>query len=196
MSISLLEKYLPQHCLPYLKKWFGDHSIHIKITRGRNSKLGDYRKMPDKSHQITINSTLQPPLFFFVLTHELAHLLAFENFGNRISPHGAEWKDTFSTMLLESISIYNEDLKPIILKFLKSPKANFMSSPDLVRYFHIEDYEDESSYIEDLKIRDQFIYRKQIYIIDEKRKKNYLCTQLDTGKKYIFKPLARVEKIS
>lgn len=196
MSISLLEKYLPENCLPYLKKWFGDYSIHIKITRGRNSKLGDYRKMPDKSHQITINSTLQPPLFFFVLTHELAHLLAFENFGHRISPHGSEWKNTFSTMLLESISIYDDDLKPIILKFLKSPKANFMSSPELVRYFHIEDYEDESSYIEDLEIKDQFIYRKQIYIIDEKRKKNYLCTQLDTGKKYIFKPLVRVEKIS
>lgn len=196
MSISLLEKYLPNHCLPHLKKWFGDYPIHIKITRGRNSKLGDYRKMPDKSHQITINSTLQPPLFFFVLTHELAHLLAFENFGHRISPHGAEWKHTFRTMLLESISVYDEDLKPIILKFLKSPKANFMSSPDLVRYFHIEDYEDETSYIEDLEIKDRFIYRKQIYIIEEKRKKNYLCTQLDTDKKYIFKPLARVEKIS
>lgn len=196
MSITLLEKYLPENCLPYLKKWFGDYSIHIKITRGRNSKLGDYRKMPDKSHQITINSTLQPPLFFFVLTHELAHLLAFENFGHRISPHGSEWKNTFSKMLLESISIYDEDLKSIILKFLKSPKANFMSSPELVRYFHIEDYEDESSYIEDLKINDRFIYRKQTYIIDEKRKKNYLCTQLDTNKKYIFKPLARVEKIS
>ena len=196
MSISLLEKYLPENCLPYLKKWFGDYVIHIKITRGRNSKLGDYRKMVDKSHQITINSTLQPPLFFFVLTHELAHLLAFENYGHRISPHGAEWKNTFRIMLLESFAVYDEDLKPIILKFSKSPKANFMSSPDLVRYFHIEDYEDESSYIEDLEIKDQFIYRKQIYIIDEKRKKNYLCIQLDTGKKYIFKPLARVEKIS
>ena len=196
MSISLLEKYLPENCLPYLKKWFGDYIIHIKITRGRNSKLGDYRKMVDKSHQITINSTLQPPLFFFVLTHELAHLIAFENFGNRISPHGQEWNNTFRTMLLESISIYDEDLKPIIFKFLKSPKANFMSSPDLVRYFHIEDYEDESSYLEDLEIKDQFIYRKHLYTIEEKRKKNYLCTQLDTGKKYIFKPLARVEKIS
>ncbi|MDQ0476821.1 MULTISPECIES: SprT-like domain-containing protein [Chryseobacterium] len=196
MSISLLEKYLPDQCLPHLKKWFGGYPIHIKITRGRNSKLGDYRKMPDKSHQITINSTLQPQLFFFVLTHELAHLLAFENFGHRISPHGAEWKHTFRTMLLESISVYAEDLKPIIFKFLKSPKANFMSSPDLVRYFHIEDYEDETSYIEDLDVKDRFIYRKQIYIIEEKRKKNYLCTQLDTDKKYIFKPLARVEKIS
>ncbi|OWK75002.1 transcription elongation protein SprT [Flavobacteriaceae bacterium JJC] len=196
MSIKNLEKHLPEHTFPFLRKWFGEHYIHIKITRGRNSKLGDYRKMPDKSHQITINSTLQPQLFFFVLTHELAHLLAFENFGGRISPHGAEWKNTFRTMLLESISIYSEDLKPIILKFSKSPKANFMSSPDLVRYFHIEDYEDESSYVEDLNAGDRFIYRKQTYIIEELRKKNYLCENLDNGKKYIFKPLARVEKIS
>lgn len=196
MSISLLEKYLPENSLPYLKKWFDDYVIHIKITRGRNSKLGDYRKMVDQSHQITINSTLQPQLFFFVLTHELAHLIAFDNYGYRISPHGAEWKNTFRIMLLESFSVYNDDLKPIILKFSKSPKANFMSSPDLVRYFHIEDYEDESSYIEDLEVKDQFTYRNQRYIIDEKRKKNYLCVQLDSDKKYIFKPLARVEKIS
>ncbi len=94
---------------------------------------------------------------------------------------------------MESISIYSEDLKPIILNFSKSPKANFMASPDLVRYFHIEDYEDESSYIEDLTINDRFIYRKQTYILQEKLKKNYLCQNLDNGKKYIFKPLARVE---
>lgn len=194
MSVKNLEKYLPENTLPHLKKWFGDHYIHIKITRGRKSKLGDYRKLPDKSHEITINSTLQPQLFFFVLTHELAHLIAFENFGGRISPHGKEWKDTFRMMLLESISVYSEDLKPLILKFSQSPKANFMSSPDLVRYFHIENYEDESSYIEDLSIGDQFIYRKQTYIIEELRKKNYLCTNLSNGKKYIFKPLARVEK--
>lgn len=194
MSVKNLEKYLPENTLPHLKKWFGDHYIHIKITRGRKSKLGDYRKLPDKSHEITINSTLQPQLFFFVLTHELAHLIAFENFGGRISPHGKEWKDTFRMMLLESISVYSEDLKPLILKFSQSPKANFMSSPDLVRYFHIENYEDESSYIEDLNIGEQFIYRKQTYIIEELRKKNYLCTNLSNGKKYIFKPLARVEK--
>ena len=99
-------------------------------------------------------------------------------------------------MLLESISIYSEDLKPIILKFSKAPKANFMSSPDLVKYFHIENYEDETSYIEDLETEDRFIYRKQTYIIEGKRKKNYICLNLDNGKRYIFKPLARVEKLS
>lgn len=196
MSIQTLEKYLPENTLPYLKKWFGDFSIHIKITKGRNSKLGDYRKMPDKTHQITINSTLQPPLFFFVLTHELAHLLAFENYGRTISAHGLEWKQTFRNMLLESSSVYADDLKPIILRFAKSPKAGFMASPELVRYFEIEKLEDESLYIEDLQPGDQFIYRKQRYLLEEKRKKNYLCSNLDNGKKYIFRPLARVEKLN
>jgi len=196
MSIALLQKYLPDNSLIFLKKWFADYTIHIKVTRGRNSKLGDYRKMPDKTHQVTINSTLQPHLFFFVLTHELAHLIAFDQSKNRISAHGAEWKQTFRQMLLESIEIYPEDLKPIIRKFSKSPKANFMSSPDLVRYFHIENYDDETSYIEDLNENDRFTYRKETYIIEEKRKKNYLCLNTDNGKKYIFKPLARVEKLS
>ena len=196
MSVSNLIKYLPENSLPYLKKWFGDFYIHIKITRGRHSKLGDYRKMPDKSHQITVNSTLQPELFFFVLTHELAHLIAFEKYGYRISPHGNEWKYTFREMLHESMEVYHDDLKGIILKFSRSPKANFMASPELVRYFHAEDLKDEQNYIEDLKSGEIFIYRRMTYVIEEKLKKNYLCKNLETGKKYVFKPLARVEKIS
>jgi len=196
MSIKNLEKYLPENTLAHLKNWFGEYSIHIKITRERNSKLGDYRKMPDKTHQITVNSTLQPPLFFFVLTHELAHLIAFDKYGNRISAHGAEWKNTFRIMLLESIAIYPEDLRMIILRFAKSPKASFMASPELVRYFHIENLADESSYIEDLQNGNHFTYQKQRYELIEKRKKNYLCNNLDNGKNYIFKPLARVEKLS
>lgn len=196
MSVSNLIKYLPENSLPYLKKWFGDFYIHIKITRARNSKLGDYRKMPDKSHQITVNSTLQPELFFFVLTHELAHLIAFEKYGYRISPHGNEWKYTFREMLHERMEVYHDDLKGIILKFSRSPKANFMASPELVRYFHAEDLKDEQNYIEDLKSGEIFIYRRMTYVIEEKLKKNYLCKNLETGKKYVFKPLARVEKIS
>ena len=46
----------------------------------------------------------------FRSTHELAHLLAFEKYGRKISPHGEEWKSTFREMLIESIEIYKEDL--------------------------------------------------------------------------------------
>ncbi|AZA52777.1 SprT-like domain-containing protein [Chryseobacterium sp. G0201] len=196
MSIQSLEKYLPANTLQYLKNWFLDYYIHIKITRNRNSKLGDYRKLPDNSHEITINSTLPPQLFFFVLTHELAHLIAFEKYGRRISPHGNEWKETFRLMLLESVDVYEENLRPIIAKFSKSPKANFMASPDLVKYFHIEKQDDTLQFIEELQKGDYFIYGNEKYLLEGLIKKNYLCKNLATGRKYSFKPLARVEKCS
>lgn len=196
MSIQSLEKYLPQNTLQYLKIWFSNYYIHIKVTRNRNSKLGDYRKLPDNSHEITVNSTLTPQLFFFVLTHELAHLIAFERYGRRISPHGNEWKVTFRNMLLESLEVYDEDLKPIIVKFSKSPKANFMASPDLVRYFHTEKQDDSLLFIEELEKGEFFIYRNEKYLLEGLVKKNYLCKNLATGRKYSFKPLARVEKCS
>ncbi|KMQ69798.1 transcription elongation protein SprT [Chryseobacterium sp. FH2] len=196
MSIQSLEKYLPQNTLQYLKIWFSDYYIHIKITRNRNSKLGDYRKLPDNSHEITINSTLAPQLFFFVLTHELAHLIAFEKYGRKISPHGNEWKETFRQMLLQSLDIYEEELKPIIVRFSQSPKANFMASPDLVKYFHIEKQEDNLRFIEELKKGEYFLYRNEKYLLEGLIKKNYLCKNLATGRKYSFKPLARVEKCS
>jgi SprT protein len=194
MSIHSLEKYLPPNTLHYLKIWFADYYIHIKVTRNRNSKLGDYRKLPDHSHEITINSTLAPQLFFFVLTHELAHLIAFEKYGRKISPHGNEWKETFRQMLLQSISVYEENLRPVIIQFSKSPKANFMASPDLVKYFHIEKQEDSLTFIEKLEKGDFFMYRNEKYLLEGLIKKNYLCKNLATGRKYSFKPLARVEK--
>ena len=195
MSVSVLEKFLPENALPYLKIWFGSYPCHLKITKNRNSKLGDYRKLPDKSHQITVNGTLEPQLFFFVLTHELAHLIAFEKYGRRISPHGAEWKQTFREMLLESLTVYAEDLRPIILKFSKSPKANFMASPDLVKYFHVPKEDDEQTFIENLKKGELFEYKKEIFVIEETTKKRYLCRNLKSGLKYKVNTLARVRKI-
>lgn len=196
MSIQSLQKYLPQNTTSYLKNWFSDYYIHIRVTRNRDSKLGDYRKLRDLSHEISINGTLAPQLFFFVLTHELAHLIAFEKYGRRISPHGNEWKHTFRLMLLESLDVYDDDLKPIILKFSKSPKANFMASPDLVKYFHVENQEDDEVYIERLTKGERFIYRGDAYLLEGLIKKNYLCVNLATGRKYSFRPLARVKKSS
>lgn len=194
-TIEKLQLHLPKDALRYLHRWFGDFNIHIKITKNRTSKLGDYRKKRDQSHEITINSTLVPDLFFFVLTHELAHLLAFEKFGRTIVPHGREWKATFSEMLLESLTIYPEDLQLILKKFSINPKANFMTSSDLVRYFHIDDLREDEDFIESLDINNYFRYKGEVYQIIEKRKKLYLCVQTENNKKYLFKPLARIQKL-
>jgi hypothetical protein len=96
-------------------------------------------------------------------------------------------------MLLESLEAYQEDLKLIIKDFSKSPKANFMASPELVKYFHKE--EDGFYYLENLEIGERFIFRKETYIIKEKIKKRYLCKNLSNGKQYLFKSISKVEKL-
>lgn len=190
MFAQTLQKYLPENALPYLQKWFGGYNVHLRLTRERQSKLGDYCKKKNGSHAISVNVTLSPSLFFFVLTHELAHLIAFETYGRGIAPHGKEWKQIYKEMLLESVCIYETDLQPIILKYARSPKANFMASSDLVRYFIKGE---DSVFVEDLPVKAQFIYRRNVYVIEQKLRKNYLCIQLKTGRRFTFSPLAKVE---
>ncbi len=71
-----------------------------------------------------------------------------------------------------------------------------MASPDLVRYFHTEKQDDTLHFIEQLQEGEFFIYRNEKYLLEGLVKKNYLCKNLATGRKYSFKPLARVEKCS
>ena len=194
MSIELLKKFVPENGLPYLKKWLEGHICRIKITKNRQSKLGDYRLMPDQSHQISINGNLSPELFFFVFSHEIAHLLAFHEKRN-IAPHGTEWKNTFRKLILDSLSVYSTDFQPLLINFAKNPKANYMSSPELVKYFDSE-HADNETYIENLFLGEKFIYQTHTYQVEEKKKKRYLCKNLRTGKLYLFKSCAKVERIN
>lgn len=194
MPLSQLSPYLPPGALPWLNQWAKPYALHIKITRDRQTKLGDYRALRGGKHQITINSGLDPELFFFVFTHELAHLIAFNRFGMAIAPHGIQWKRTFAIMLLESLEVYSLDLQKIILQFSKNPKANFMASPELVRYFRPEPTRSHEQYIEDLIPQEEFEYQGREFIVNRKLKKNYLCQDLRSGKLYRFSPLAKVKK--
>lgn len=194
MSFSSLEQHLPPGSLSYLKTWLSPYQVHIRITKKRSTKLGDYRKLADGSHQISINDYLPAELFFFVLTHELAHLIAFEEYlPMRISAHGAEWKQRFRVMLMESITVYSENLQSILIEFSRNPKANFMASPDLVKYFHVDEPGENRIFLETLEIGRQFTFKDETYLIEAKRKKNYLCRNLVNHKRYIFKALARVK---
>lgn len=195
MSLDPILKYLPENCVPHLKNWFGNHRLHIKITRNRNSKLGDYRPEKDGSHRITINGSLRPELFFFVFTHELAHMIAFEKFGRRIAPHGQEWKITYRTMLLESLEVYSAKLQGAIVEFSKSPKGNFMATPELVKLFEHKAPSENENYLGELEIGQHFEFQHHRYRIEAKRRKNYLCTKLADGRKFIVSPMAKVQLI-
>ncbi|MDR7845755.1 transcription elongation protein SprT [Riemerella anatipestifer] len=190
MSKERLVDFLPLGAFSYVEKWCNGYSVFIKITKDRVSKLGDYKKLKNKGHQITINGGLEKPLFFFVLTHEIAHLIAFEKY-KKIAPHGKEWKQTFRELILESLEIYDVDFQKILLKFSKNPKASFNASRDLEMYFKKEN-RDGALFMENLDEGQIFTFRNAKFRMIEKKKKRYLCTHLDTGRQYLFSPFAEI----
>jgi hypothetical protein len=90
-------------------------------------------------------------------------MIAFEKYGRRISPMAMNGKKLLEICFLKALKFMMK-IKPIIVKFSKSPKANFMASPDLVRYFHTEKQDDRLHLSNNLKRRIFYISQRKVFI--------------------------------
>ena len=67
-----LEESIPVASRKPIAELISMSKASIKVVRERKTRHGDYRKMPDGTHQITINGNLNPYRFLITLIHELA----------------------------------------------------------------------------------------------------------------------------
>ena len=100
--------------------------MHLKIVNERVTRHGDYRKMPNGQHQITVNANLNKYRFLITLIHEIAHLLAFTKYGRNIKPHGLEWKRVFQYLMLPFLrpEVFPNQLLPLLARHFKNPRAS------------------------------------------------------------------------
>lgn len=194
----MFHKKLDQYLLPdsreYLNKWCKGYKINILIKNARESKLGDYKKLNKDTHQITLNVGMTRELTFFTLTHEIAHLHAREKFGNRIKPHGKEWKYCFTQLILDSVHLYPNEIQPLLLHFAKNPRASFYASKELASYF-ISEGDKEQLLLKDLPTGAVFRIKEKIFKKGNIRKIRYLCTEISSSKKYTIHMLAPVDEV-
>ncbi|AKA34478.1 SprT-like domain-containing protein [Flagellimonas lutaonensis] len=195
-----LQKYLPERAVGPCFELIKTYGVHLKIVNHRVTRHGDYRKMPNGGHQITVNASLNKYRFFITLVHEIAHLVAFERYGRRIKPHGAEWKHTFQQLMLPFIrpEIFPAQLLPLIARHFKNPKASSSTDAQLsVALKEFDPIERTKSYVFELPTGSTFrLYNGKLFKKGKKRVKRYECIELATGKLYLFQPNAEVELIS
>ena len=100
--------------------------VLVKVVKKRRTKHGDYRKLPSGKIQITVNENENPFRFLITLLHEIAHHIAFQEYGFRIAPHGREWKNTFNSIAQPFLlsSIFPSPLLEVFQHHLKNPKAS------------------------------------------------------------------------
>lgn len=197
---SVLTSYLPERAVAPCTALIKENQVHLKIVNERVTRHGDYRRLPNGQHQITVNATLNKYRFLITLVHEIAHLIAFEKYGRRIKPHGLEWKHTFQQLMLPFIrpAIFPSFLLPLLARHFKNPKAS--SGTDALLSIALKKFDEQQSdktYVFELQVGSVFrIYNGKLFKKGNKRTKRYECVEVSTGKTYLFQPNAEVELIN
>ena len=172
--------------------------VLIKVVKRRRTKHGDYRKLPSGLIQITINESENPFRFLITLLHEIAHHLAFQDHGFRIAPHGREWKSTFSHIAQPFLipSIFPSPLLEVLQHHLKNPKASSDTDIQLGLALKSFDPSTHKKAIFELPVKAKFkLENGRVFQKGIKQRKRYLCTELSSGKAYLFQPTAEVDQI-
>ena len=198
--ISQLQTYLPAGTFEPVSHYLHFYKIHLTITRERKSILGDYRhKTHHSNHRISINGNLNVFAFLITLLHEIAHLLTFEKFGNRVQSHGKEWKMIYAQLLEQFLKnkTFPADIEKALIQSLQNPAASSCAEDGIIRVLRNYDQKlNGQKFIEEIphhalfKTTDGRIYQK-----GNKLRKRFSCKEVKTGREYLFSPVYEVEVV-
>ena len=196
---AILQKYLPEESVDVIVDLVFKYNIKLTITKGRNTKFGDYRPPHSTNgHRISINYNLNKYAFLITLVHEIAHLINWEKYQNKVKPHGNEWKNEFFILIKDFLNetIFPPDILSALKHYFINPKASSSSDLLLMKTLISYDIATEGVFVEDIPLDALFIFRGgRIFKKGEQIRKRYRCTEVKTAKVYLFNPLALVEPL-
>lgn len=193
-----LQQYLPKQSLSQVLKLLDHDHLVVKVKNERRTRHGDYKKLPNDSHQITINSNLNTYRFLLTLLHEIAHFEVYKQYGRSIKPHGIEWKHKFQHIMLPFLNpdIFPETLLPLLANHFKNPKASSDTDQQLSLALKQFDETNNLHYVFEVPLGKEFkLYNGKTFRKGSKRVKRFECIELKTGRTYLFNPNAEVELI-
>lgn len=197
---QILSKYLPEKAVIPCFELIKNYEIYLKIVNERQTRHGDYQRLPSGQHKITINASLNKYRFLMTLIHEIAHLVTILKYGKEVKPHGREWKHTFTCLMVPFLrpEIFPSSLLPLLAKHFKNPSAS--SDIDVKLSLAMKKYDEQErlkNYVFELPIGSYFrtndgkIFQKGI-----KKVKRYQCTEVYSGRSYVVQPHAMVEVLT
>ncbi|MEX2596868.1 MAG: sprT domain-containing protein [Salibacteraceae bacterium] len=190
-----LSIYIPQHSVDLIYNWIKPFRLRIKITKPRNSKLGDFR-VKDKRHpyQISVNGNLNPYSFLITLTHEIAHMIDFEQRGHLRDAHGKNWKSIYADLLKQLVEVesFPKDLIPAISYHINNPKAASCSDPKLLNA--LRDFDEKPTLrLKDLPHGSAFsLNTGRAFIVGELKRTRYKCQEITSKRWFLIHGEAEV----
>lgn len=195
-----LSKYMPEKAAPIISAWIIDSGCLFRIARSRKTKLGDYTApFRGQPHKISVNHDLNPYAFLITTIHEFAHLKTWQQFKNRVKPHGTEWKNHFKHLMdpFLQLNIFPPDVLEAITQYMNNPAASSCTDLNLYRTLRKHDSHKETiETVESIADNAFFIIKGgRLFQKKEKLRKRYKCLEINSNRMYLFHPVAEVKTV-
>lgn len=174
------------------------YPVTVKVVKKRKTKHGDFRRLSTGEVVITLNRQENPYRFLITFLHELAHHKAFSTYGQKIMPHGKEWRQCFRQLSLPFLteSIFPQPLLNRFAQHLKHPKASSDIDSSLAMALQAYDPPTDKITIFDLAEGSYFTLDSgRVFCKGKQRRKRIECQEISTGNVYLFQPHARVNRM-
>jgi SprT protein len=196
---STLRNHVPAGAVDYCYQLWKESPFELKITRSRNSKVGDFTSRGSKRHpRITLNNDLNPYLFLQTYIHEVAHLRVYLKLGNRVDPHGEEWKTMFTELMIPIMweNVFPEVILHELRRHMISPKASSYADPKLIEAFRKFD-KNASDFIllSQLPEGSIFHFHGRYYRKGKLRRTRIICVEMKSKRNYLVPADALVSNV-
>ncbi|MEN9685579.1 MAG: hypothetical protein RLZZ28_1365 [Bacteroidota bacterium] len=199
--MQALAAFLPEGSFERVVHYIHHYKVHLTISKQRKSVLGDYRHAGwGGNHRISVNGNLNKYEFLITLLHELAHLLTYEAFKNKVEPHGKEWKNHYRLLLIDFVgqSLFPEDIAKALQKSIMNPAATANGETDLLLVLRKYDAPKKSGHQHIIDLPEGAFFQTdngKIFQKGFKRRKRFECVEVKTGLHYLFSPISEVRQV-
>jgi len=185
---SILEEHLPASTIEYCFLCWRQSPFELKLTKSRQTKVGDFTSRKSALHpRITLNHDLNPYLFLLTYIHEVAHLHVHLKHGNRVDPHGGEWKRAFQELMgpLLQENAFPAEILHELKRHMNNPKASSFADTSLTKALRLFDKGLQLVALSDIPEGSIFRLQGKFFKKGLLRRTRVLCKEVKTKRNYL-----------
>lgn len=197
--LEILQTHVPAASVEYCFNLWMSCPFELKLSKSRQTKVGDFTSRRSRSHpRITLNDDLNPYLFLTTYIHEVAHLHVYKRYSDRVEPHGEEWKQTFTDLLVPLLwdHIYPEEILHELRRHMVNPKASSFADTKLTEVFRLFDAnKSHAAVLSQLPEGSIFQLQGKYFTKGKLRRTRYLCKEVKAKRFYLVPADALVNDV-
>lgn len=196
-----ISPHIPDAAIDEIQEYFlSKNDLSFRISNSRKTKLGDFRyDYQTKLCAISVNKDLNPYAFLITLLHEMAHYECWKAHKRKVKPHGEEWKHFYRLLAIPFLreDIFPKEIIATFTDYLQNPSASTCGDIELMKKLKLHNENDNPNKVmlENIAPKQAFLISNKTMVKVEKKRKRYLCKDINSGKMYLVSSIAEVELV-